>query len=540
MHEVTQKLLGPSADIVVYSALEWTGRTKQSMVLDEQVWGNRMRSDQSPWFIFLEFLSAAEYFWRHNSKRLFDPVSGTLEQPDFHYSPHVRLELRVLLFNEQDAQKLANGTRDNESTWNEWLKKMQRRDAGPLPRNFSYLKDSACFSKFDDFARALTLLRSADVGEDGKRWTSRFLFPFGKHALYEDVGFKRGKVDRNYIYFGHTGELLYMMVCRSRYRDELAELFSAFFERQDPFDDLVKVLLPSGTNGHSARGGGYLPFSRHDVYDELCVDWLNVLKLNGMSWQDRLPHLACLGALHLMRYQLIVSSDVLRIPGKPAMVCEIPSPRPTLLRRLSIQSLETNKSLSTKAVAAYLNAIANSNQWQRALADEDAMSACRTLLRDIVGWQVEDVYKSPAALLQGLREAALTRHAQRSAGLQVRYGRSVGLISKRGTNRNRYAPSDALLRTLVLANVSPHMEFSEFLKKLWKRYGLIVGQKEAGRVLDQQVFDAKTFQENASRLEHRLGSLGLVRRLSDACAYVVNPYSPKERQGTKSPAAEMQ
>jgi hypothetical protein len=43
-------------------------------------------------------------------------------------------------------------------------------------------------------------------------------------------------------------------------------------------------------------------------------------------------------------------------------------------------------------------------------------------------------------------------------------------------------------------------------------------------VLPADEFDRKAFQANARRLEQRLASLGLLRRLSDACAYVENPY----------------
>jgi len=35
----------------------------------------------------------------------------------------------------------------------------------------------------------------------------------------------------------------------------------------------------------------------------------------------------------------------------------------------------------------------------------------------------------------------------------------------------------------------------------------------------------QAFKENSQRLEMRLVSLGLVKRLSDACAYVINPYT---------------
>lgn len=37
--------------------------------------------------------------------------------------------------------------------------------------------------------------------------------------------------------------------------------------------------------------------------------------------------------------------------------------------------------------------------------------------------------------------------------------------------------------------------------------------------------DQEAFASNAERLEQRLSSLGLLKRLSDACAYVQNPFA---------------
>ena len=66
-------------------------------------------------------------------------------------------------------------------------------------------------------------------------------------------------------------------------------------------------------------------------------------------------------------------------------------------------------------------------------------------------------------------------------------------------------------------------ELGEFLRRLFDRYGLIFGDREAEAVLAHADHDKKAFQANAARLEQRLGSLGMLRRLSDACAYVQNP-----------------
>lgn len=67
------------------------------------------------------------------------------------------------------------------------------------------------------------------------------------------------------------------------------------------------------------------------------------------------------------------------------------------------------------------------------------------------------------------------------------------------------------------------MEFQQFLQLLWTRYGLIIGHRQAGAYIGPES-DQKSFEENARRLEMRLGSLGLLHRLSDACAYVANPF----------------
>ena len=53
------------------------------------------------------------------------------------------------------------------------------------------------------------------------------------------------------------------------------------------------------------------------------------------------------------------------------------------------------------------------------------------------------------------------------------HGREVGLVSKRGTNRLRYAPTDSLLKALVLATVPRRAEYKDFLASLFSRYGLV-------------------------------------------------------------------
>ena len=69
--------------------------------LEEQIWGHRIWDNQSPWLLFLEFLTIAEACLREN--RLFD------EGDDYYplrFRPHQRLYLRNILFNNQFVNEL--------------------------------------------------------------------------------------------------------------------------------------------------------------------------------------------------------------------------------------------------------------------------------------------------------------------------------------------------------------------------------------------------------------------------------------------------
>jgi hypothetical protein len=98
-----------------------------------------------------------------------------------------------------------------------------------------------------------------------------------------------------------------------------------------------------------------------------------------------------------------------------------------------------------------------------------------------------------------------------------------GLVSKRGTNRYRYAPTDELLRALVLANVRTPMEESAFLRHLHSRYRMVVGPKEAKAELLTYQFDETDFKRNRDRFAQHLIGMGLAQRMSDSCTYIMNP-----------------
>ena len=76
--------------------------------------------------------------------------------------------------------------------------------------DFSYLRDrfESCSS---DFAAVVKFLQgSAIEGTSNKRWSSKFVFPFGPSALYEDVSVSpKAGISNDRRFFARTGEILY-------------------------------------------------------------------------------------------------------------------------------------------------------------------------------------------------------------------------------------------------------------------------------------------------------------------------------------------
>lgn len=488
--------------------------------LDEHIWGHRIWDSQSPWLLFLEFMTVAEAC--HRDGRLFD------ERGSFYplsFSPYKRMHLRNILFNNEAIFQTDDLFPDSDSAWSSWLEWMANKAQAVNIRDFSYLKPR--FESFHDFALLIQMLRTSAVeSESNKRWTSRFVFPFGPNALYEDLNISpAGTPTREYINFGRTGELLYLMICRSEYKEAVKPYMETLLQGNNPWNTLLGLLQPGPDDDKSLRGHSYLPYKHHPVFTDLSRDWLNVFELQLPGF-DALIHIVTLSAMYVMLYQLRIAVEWTSGERKPFMICEAVAPKKTLVRELSFTNYLANNSLTEKAISAYIDRVEQSPEWQMALDESEAFMKCRNILISRVRWG-EDYSGSntPEALLSELRTDALKRHRQHVANVHRNYGRGIGLVSRRGTTKFRYAPTDGLLKTLLIANVDVRMELSEFLDKLYQRYGLIFGEREAEQVLVKEEFDKKAFQANAHRLEQRLSSLGMLRRLSDSCAYVENPYT---------------
>lgn len=495
-------------------------RTGPDFWIDEAIWGHRLYDEQTPWLTFLEFMTVL--LAEHRAGRaLREETLNSLS-----YRPQLQLRLRNLVFNNPHIMTVLAEDRADEAAWTIWLGKMAETAGGLDCTDFSYLRDR--FESFQDFAAVIGFLQgSAIEGSSNKRWSSKFVFPFGPNALYEDANVNpRGGVSNDRRFFARTGELLYLMLCRSGVANELRGLVvSRFLENPAPYDSMARALQNDPQFSKAERAGAYLPCSSHPVFDRLAEDWLAILG-SPIPAYDAIPHLVAMTGLNLTLYQLERAREVL--DGDPVqLVCEIVSPRKSVVRDLSADSYQRNNSLPQQAVERFVRQVTETEEWHSAVVSEDPILNAADILKHTFGWpdtDDEEIAPDPTALIDQLADRAISRHKQHIGKIHMTWARAIGLSSRRSSRRVRYAPTDRLLKTLVVCCVAKRLEFRDFLALLHERYGLVIGDAQARTFIASGDADQEDFSDNARRLEERLASLGLLKRLSDSCAYVENPF----------------
>ncbi len=493
--------------------------------VDENIWGHRLYDEQLPHLTVLEFLGVLG----SNLDRPLRPHEGLIGSVMF--KPQRQIRLRGLLFNNPYVASIAESAVSDEEKWKQWLERFQLGATGNGDEDMTYLRQS--FTSFDDFAKAIELLRSSSFeSRSNKRWSSKFAFPFGPDALYEDLNISVRGMSNDRRFFARTGELLYLMLTRAKRGAELGDiLVKGLFDHEAPMNRLAKALQGAPQHADEPRQSGYLPEITNARFDQICEDWLSILA-KEMPIYDALEHLIAITGLNMLLYFLERAKCVAGDDEPVEFVCEIISKERTKIRALSGDSYQFNQGLPAKAVRAHVESIRTEARWVAADDAEFPESERIKLMRERFQWPPteggddEDYTScSPDELITNLADNALARHAQHIGKIHASWSRAIGLSSRRLSRRTRYAPNDKLLKSLVVSIVNDRMQFDEFLAEAKRRYGLVIGDAEGSRLVEAKLVDQEELSNNQDNLEARLVGLGLVRRLSDSCSFVENPFA---------------
>lgn len=297
-------------------------RSDVNIWVDEAIWGHRLYNDQTPWLVLLEFLAIFQS--RHaEGKALNESRNDGVHETFSYYIPRLT-PLRQLIFNNPHMRYVENNFQSDSDRWRSWLNSFSSDD------DYRYLQDR--FGSFARFSRVIELFQTTAIEPHRqRRWTSRFLFPYGPNCLYADLPTNvNGSPDRRF--FARSGELLYLMLNRSARGKDIAELISQKLMRQDEtWNRVVRALLPEGYRIDSnlvSSTIGYLPFAERPEYEELAETWSRLLKLD-LSGEALLDPLMRLSSLHMLLYMLRRANEEVGDTNEPKFVLEIASPRRT-------------------------------------------------------------------------------------------------------------------------------------------------------------------------------------------------------------------
>jgi len=495
---------------------------KVDFAVDEHIWGHRLYDEQLPHLTVLEFLGVL-------GSNLDKPLQAGPDDK-VKYQPQHQIRLRGLLFNNPYVEAVRDKDISDDDKWKVWKEHFAQDSTKMGDEDMDYLRK--VFTKFDDFAKAIELLRSsAFEARSNKRWSSKFVFPFGPDALFEDLRVDSGGAANDRRFFARTGELLYLMLSRATRGPELGQkLVDRLFNTSVPMNRLVRALQGPVQAAPNSRDVGYLPYAKHPRFDVMCDDWLAILS-RDMPIYDALDHLITSAGLNLLLYFLECAKSTSGDVEPVEFVCEIVSKERTKVRALSGDSYQSNQALSQRAIKASVESIKLTDEWATALKSDYPDAECAKLMRERFQWPSADGDdddegggKSGIELVKRLAARAEARHDQHVGKIHSAWAKSIGLSSRRLARRTRYAPNDRLLKTLVVTLVKDRMQFDEFLHVAKQRYGLVIGDAEGARLVKDKKVDQEALSENQSNLESRLVGLGLVRKLSDSCSFVENPF----------------
>lgn len=513
------------------------------MWVQEAVFGHRYIEEQKAFMLVLEVLSICRALQIDGSGASYDAIrifnhlkSSENEHESFKVPVRKMGALRYILFQDSSLERISraeNLTPDERLA--QWVEELNRGYAAAVRKdtvNFEYLL-TRFEDRFFEVLQAVRILRGLELDViHSRRWTSRFLVPRGPNLQFADVK-EDFSADRRF--FGRGGEMVYLMLSRSSQAAELAALLKTqFFDTRDPLDKIAAELTPPSTPDSDASDGGvvgYLPLKHHPSYDRMAADWLSILNLSELPIPQKLDPLFRMTALNLVRYFVDRAHEVAASPARDPMPLDLTGGAKSDLRDLSRSYLKRQRQLIEDAVENFIvESLGGMPKWQQAHAHPDLeqrSNLARQAIRDAFDTNINDSEtgsKEPRAWRSDFLKAAKGRSRNNISTLIEPLGKQTGFVLARQRVGSWFAGSDEFIEALVLANVTGPVTIMEFLSNLYERYSIVIGPREARTAFDRPPCDISSFEENLKAFERRLTGLGYVKRLSDDCAFVSNPY----------------
>lgn len=500
------------------------------MRVQEMIYGHRFSTEQIPYMIILETLAVCS---QHS---LGGSLPDNSEQEKIFYIQPQAKKLRFLLFLDKNLSKIVR--RDDLSSaekWSRWkslandqyLTMDKNLRAKGEQDNFSYL-DRMFGKDINSLAQAVEIVRSQEIGlPNDRRWTSKFLAIGGPDMVCGDLSSTGGSAgDRRF--FARGGEMVYLMLNRSKHVDEVRDhIKRVFFNANDPINRIAKAI--SGPTSEASSDGsliGYLPLAEHDMYDQMATDWKNILNINNLPQSHILEPLFRLTGLNLILYFAFRSAELMEKEKPVPIIADLGNGADARLRNAARDYFLLHRTVADQAIEAYVETILEETKW-KLLDSQDSEDAYNIIAKEF-GYEGK-LGKSadPSNQVSELVERTKSRRRNNISKLLVPLSKGIGLIDRRPGVGTWFCLEDSMIVALVLANIedSNQVELGKFARLLYERYRLIIGPREATlEFKDSPPVGIESFRNNLVAFEERMTRLSLTRRFSDDCAFVINPY----------------
>lgn len=487
--------------------------------LQELMWFHRIKDDQDKELLVLEFLNVRANHAKEG--KLFDK-----ELTRVNYRKDI--QLRTILYNFPELESIYKSPVDDACKWEEIVSTLQQKLEKPF--DYSYLPKR--FDSIDTFVSSVALLRKASLGiSTSRRWTSKFIFPFTFETLFADLDNRKESFAMDRRFFSRGGEVLYLMLCRGKNKDELKKLMLSIFENPSQnkrWNELVSVFRDEEEAYKEPVRMGFLQIETHEIYDRFVDDLVELLKAN-IPHNDLFYHFSTMASFYLVHFILTVAAQHLKSSlvtdetHKVVYPVEILAPRSDHVRRASRQIYKINEESPLKALEMMLG-----EYFKKTVHINDKDTLLKLLDDELNYVNDDNQYATDINLEELQRDAWKNIHAKAKNDLlpihRVLF-KDAGLASAKKTNGYRYLANDEWLKTLVIVNVSGRMPFHDFIDILYKKYGLIISNRHS--TLLMEIYSDNDFKKNEARLFERLRALGLLESKSDGYAYVLNRHGRK-------------
>lgn len=453
----------------------------------------------------------------------------------------------------------------------EGVKEGSKRDTAQLDEHqknslYSLIDDENKVEIIRDFLRNLEVPLVDGRGKEADRsWYARTLYPLHESLLFFELRTKGKTISYERNFFARGGELYYLMISHgtSEYpelREAIETRLGNILKRNVSVEKIVNSIkealgetedyrnekYPLKQTEKFTKDYPYLPVTEHELFKEFASELNNLLKIN-LDIYEMFKLLISLVSFQLLRYMYdrakVNHDDNIDfffdcMDGKNSQILKTSANTFSDNELLIKNKFEDYfKSHFFSLVGDQKNIENNLLNWKE---DPDVflelMGLTKLLSRKsrvISTLKKCNSYKDVSTkLFNTVKEVISDQLKRHQLSITRTLARDGGIGNYKTGSSYRYTMTDTFLQTLVFVNVEPNqsIEFSEFLERLYKKYGFVIGEtqsRESG-LYEKSKLNISYYQKNEQALRDKLKKNGLLLEYSDATAMIRNPYDLAE------------